>query len=156
MKPQTLKELLQSNHLGTVSRKTTLGLKPASQLAFFINLQRAVIGPSATLTGRSRSAIDLYRMLTGKRVSVLILTQLLIENICETLPWNTCNQKHCDETKQEAQWRSEAGTQENHKQNHRESDHGSQIEIKTWNDNTPPLSCHGKITLSKSKKKCAQ
>ena len=31
----------------------------ATQLAFFINLQRAVIGPSATLTGRYRPAIDL-------------------------------------------------------------------------------------------------
>ena len=37
----------------------------SAQLAFFINLQRAVIGPSATLTGRYRPAIDLYRMLTG-------------------------------------------------------------------------------------------
>ena len=30
-----------------------------SQLAFFINLQRAVIGPSATLTGWERPAADL-------------------------------------------------------------------------------------------------
>ena len=30
-----------------------------AQLAFFINLKRAVIGPSATLTGRYRSAKDL-------------------------------------------------------------------------------------------------
>ena len=37
----------------------------ATQPAFFINLQRAVIGPSATLTGRKRPAIDLCRMLTG-------------------------------------------------------------------------------------------
>ena len=36
-----------------------------SQLAFFINLQRAVIGPSATLTSRLRPAIDLCRMRTG-------------------------------------------------------------------------------------------
>ena len=35
------------------------------QLAFFVNLHRAVIGPSATLTGRWRPDIDLRRMLTG-------------------------------------------------------------------------------------------
>ena len=40
-------------------------LQIATQLASFINLQRAVIGPSATLTGRQRPAIDLSRMLTG-------------------------------------------------------------------------------------------
>ena len=38
---------------------------PLSQLAFYVNLHRAVIGPSATLTGRWRSDIDLRRMLTG-------------------------------------------------------------------------------------------
>ena len=37
-----------------------------SQLAFYVNLHRAVIGPSATLTGRWRPNIDLRRMLTGK------------------------------------------------------------------------------------------
>ena len=37
----------------------------SSQLAFFVNLHRAVIGPSATLTGRWRPDIDLRRMLTG-------------------------------------------------------------------------------------------
>ena len=36
-----------------------------SQLAFYVNLYRAVIGPSATLTGRWRPDIDLRRMLTG-------------------------------------------------------------------------------------------
>ena len=43
-------------------------LKPGSsstQLAFYVNLYRAVIGPSATLTGRWRPDIDLRRMLTG-------------------------------------------------------------------------------------------
>ena len=35
-----------------------------SQLAFYVNLHRAVIGPSATLTGRWRPDIDLRRMLT--------------------------------------------------------------------------------------------
>ena len=34
-------------------------------LAFYVNLYRAVIGPSATLTGRWRPDIDLRRMLTG-------------------------------------------------------------------------------------------
>ena len=37
------------------------------QLAFYVNLHRAVIGPSATLTGRRRPDIDLRRMLTGTR-----------------------------------------------------------------------------------------
>ena len=37
----------------------------ASQLAFYVNLHRAVIGPSATLTGWWRPDIDLRRMLTG-------------------------------------------------------------------------------------------
>ena len=36
-----------------------------TQLAFCVNLHRAVIGPSATLTGRWRPDIDLRRMLTG-------------------------------------------------------------------------------------------
>ena len=36
-----------------------------TQLAFYVNLHRAVIGPSATLTGRWRPDIDLRRMLTG-------------------------------------------------------------------------------------------
>ena len=36
-----------------------------SQLAFYVNLHRAVIGPSATLTGRWRPDIDLRGMLTG-------------------------------------------------------------------------------------------
>ena len=35
------------------------------QLAFYENLHRAVIGPSATLTGRWRTDIDLRWMLTG-------------------------------------------------------------------------------------------
>ena len=38
---------------------------PISQLAFYVNLHWAVIGPSATLTGRWRPDIDLRRMLTG-------------------------------------------------------------------------------------------
>ena len=37
-----------------------------TQVAFYVNLHRAVIGPSATLTGRWRPDIDLRRMLTGK------------------------------------------------------------------------------------------
>ena len=41
-----------------------------SQLAFYVNLHRAVIGPSATLTGRWRPDIDLRRMLTGLKLSV--------------------------------------------------------------------------------------
>ena len=40
-------------------------IKSEPQLAFYVNLHRAVIGPSATLTGRWRPDIDLRRMLTG-------------------------------------------------------------------------------------------
>ena len=40
-------------------------LSMSAQLAFYVNLYRAVIGPSATLTGRWRPDIDLRRMLTG-------------------------------------------------------------------------------------------
>ena len=48
------------------SRKRSLfRMWPATQLAFYVNLYRAVIGPSATLTGRWRPDIDLRRMLTG-------------------------------------------------------------------------------------------
>ena len=36
-----------------------------TQLAFYVNLHRAVIGPSAILTGRWRPDIDLRRMLIG-------------------------------------------------------------------------------------------
>ena len=39
--------------------------KGLPQLAFYVNLHRAVIDPSATLTGRWRPDIDLRRMLTG-------------------------------------------------------------------------------------------
>ena len=44
----------------------SLGVHVRTQLAFYVNLHRAVIGPSATLTGRWRPDIDLCRMLTGK------------------------------------------------------------------------------------------
>ena len=44
-----------------------------SQLAFYVNLHRAVIGPSATLTGRWRPDIDLRRMLTGMLLLLHIL-----------------------------------------------------------------------------------
>ena len=40
-----------------------------TQLAFYVNLHRAVIGPSATLTGRWRPDIDLRRMLTGYTIT---------------------------------------------------------------------------------------
>ena len=43
----------------------TLSFRRVAQLAFYVNLHRAIIGPSATLTGRWRPDIDLRRMLTG-------------------------------------------------------------------------------------------
>ena len=47
----------------TIRRATS---EDVTQLAFYVNLHRAVIGPSATLTGRWRPDIDLRRMLTGQ------------------------------------------------------------------------------------------
>ena len=53
-------------------RKVSSGtLLSISQLAFYVNQHRAVIGPSATLTGRWRPDIDLRRMLTGLIHSVV-------------------------------------------------------------------------------------
>ena len=49
-----------------------------SQLAFYVNLHRAVIGPSATLTGRWQPDIDLRRMLTGIWQKVLQINNFLI------------------------------------------------------------------------------
>ena len=43
--------------------------------------------------------------------------------ICESSQLNTYNQKYCVETKQKAQWRFKARTQETHKQDHDEPDH---------------------------------
>ena len=48
-----------------------------TQLAFYVNLHRAVIGPSATLAGRWRPDIDLRRMLT-EWVSSLMLCVLYV------------------------------------------------------------------------------
>ena len=50
---------------------------PLPQLAFYVNLHRAVIGPSATLTGRWRPDIDLRRMLTGTRLSYIWVRMFL-------------------------------------------------------------------------------
>ena len=48
-------------------RKPSLtSYKLLTQLAFYVNLHRTIIGPSATLTGRWWPDIDLRRMLTGK------------------------------------------------------------------------------------------
>ena len=59
-----------------------------------------------------------------------ILLQFQITNICSVcigvlyrLQWNTYNKKYCDKTKQRAQLRSEARTQENHEQDHDKPKH---------------------------------
>ena len=51
------------------------------QLAFYVNLHRAVIGPSATLTGRWRPDIDLHRMLTGTFNSFFFRKSKIRQNI---------------------------------------------------------------------------
>ena len=66
----------------------------ATQLAFYVNLHRAVIGPSATLTGRWRPDIDLRRMLTGKDSSGHLLP---IETFC-------CIQWYCFNSGQRRPW----------------------------------------------------
>ena len=58
----------------TTEKKTCKNIRikkhnDGTQLAFYVNLHRAVIGPSATMTGRWRPDIDLRRMLTGKMES---------------------------------------------------------------------------------------
>ena len=55
--------------------------KKETQLVFYVNLHRAVIGPSATLTGRWRSDIDLRRMLTGKPSVVTYTTAYTIKRM---------------------------------------------------------------------------
>ena len=51
------------------------------QLAFYVNLHRAVIGPSATLTGRWRPDIDLRRMLTGSIFQIDFVVLVKVEGI---------------------------------------------------------------------------
>ena len=53
---------------GPSNTRKMCGFTSLSQLAFYVNLHRAVIGPSATLTGRWRPDIDLRRMLTGMHI----------------------------------------------------------------------------------------
>ena len=57
-------------------RNSTIRLY-TTQLAFYVNLHRAIIGPSATLTGRWRPDIDLRRMLTGYNDMVQCLLHVL-------------------------------------------------------------------------------
>ena len=61
-----LKYLVEWETVNTLGRHLLYYLNNflISQLAFYVNLHRAVIGPSATLTGRWRPDIDLRRMLT--------------------------------------------------------------------------------------------
>ena len=56
-------------------------LDTTSQLAFYVNLYRAVIGPSATLTGRWRPDINLRRMLTGIELFKIIKQDYKNKNI---------------------------------------------------------------------------
>ena len=58
----------------------TLFVQACTQLAFYINLHRAVIGPSATLTGGWRPDIDLRRMLTGY-VQILRVNTVWVVNV---------------------------------------------------------------------------
>ena len=60
-------------------------MRVLTQLAFYVNLHRAVIGPSATLTGRWRPDIDLRRMLTEEvRVQPCKIHWCYIKRLNET------------------------------------------------------------------------
>ena len=66
-----------------------LALVTSSQLPFYVNLHKAgaVIGPSATLTGRWRPDIDLRRMLTGflfseTEIRVCVTVKPVLGGIC--------------------------------------------------------------------------
>ena len=56
---------------------TLPGKRGTSQLAFYVNLHRAVIGPSATLTGRWLPDIYLRRMLTGVEAAAIVMYMYL-------------------------------------------------------------------------------
>ena len=58
-----------------------------TQLAFYVNLHRAVIGPSATLTGRWRPDIDLRRMLTGNMCAAIGKNNMSLLNTGFTDSW---------------------------------------------------------------------
>ena len=82
----------------TLNGKKVL-MRGASQLAFYVNLHRAVIGPSATLTGRWRPDIDLRRMLTGILLVFLLfwfkkLTQRT--QSCMSIRFAGCSIEHCE------------------------------------------------------------
>ena len=75
-----------------------------------------------------------FDQLYSCEASPMISMQLQVRNICsvhigvfyllcKTSMLNTHNRKHCDEIKERNQRRSEAKTQENHKQDHNEPDH---------------------------------
>ena len=72
-----IKQRLRANK--TKNLKVTVP-KLKSQLAFYVNLHRAVIGPSATLTGRWRPDIDLRRMLTGVFTHYIISTVVYVDS----------------------------------------------------------------------------
>ena len=63
-----------------------------TQLAFYVNLHRAVIGPSAALTGRWRPDIDLRRMLTGNYVMCLA-RYILVRRHSKGEYWVPCHIK---------------------------------------------------------------
>ena len=78
----TLNELVKLTTLWTTA-----------QLAFYVNLHRAVIGPSATLTGRWRPDIDLRRMLTAWALHFIKMNLIQSTQTCITL--FTCEQYLC-------------------------------------------------------------
>ena len=65
-KQPKLSKIKHTNETGTNDRiKIICRGHTTSQSAFYVNLYRAVIGPSGQLTGRWRPDIDLRRMLAG-------------------------------------------------------------------------------------------
>ena len=70
---------------GMRSMRLKLSVTVITQLAFYVNLHRAVIGPSATLTGRWRPDIDLRRMLTGKMFLYLSFNNLILKTTTKNI-----------------------------------------------------------------------
>ena len=80
-------DLQQRNRLGTDSRKIALGLN-----RFY-----------------SREPLPLILMQL-QRTTIWSVRIMVLYLLCEKSKWKAYNQNHCDETKQWAQWRSEAIT----------------------------------------------
>ena len=87
-----------------------------------------------TIYSRETSPLILMQLKKNKHVSVRIGDHYCIN---ETSQWNIYNHKYCNQTKQRAQWRSEAGTQENRKKDQDAVDQRHyRCYLSGWNNNS--------------------